>query len=249
MTLEKAKLIEIEWRDAQEEATPKAGTEPLAVQFNPASLKVTYSNQVQTNDQSTSSAMQYVGKGESKLAIELIFDVSGVDATDAKDVRRMTQRVAYFMSTAEDTAGEEPRFTVPGLRFQWGSFFFDGILVSMDETLELWSEDGNPLRATVALNMSQPGIQFKFSANAQATPPPQGAQGTAQSGTQPLTPAKQGDTLQGLVANAGTKADWKTVAARNGIENPRNLAPGTLVNLRGAARASPGGLIRNLPNR
>lgn len=228
MTLEKAKLIEIEWPDGQNEASPKSGVEPVEVQFNPASLKVTYSNQVQTNDQSTSSAMQYVGKGDSKLALDLIFDVSGATATDIKDVRRMTQRVAYFMSTTEDTSGEEPTYTVPGLRFQWGSFFFDGILVSMDETLELWSEDGNPLRATVAISLSQPGIQFKFSKNAKATPPPPGS---TQSGTQPLTPATQGSTLQGIVASAGVKADWKTVASANNIENPRNLAAGTLVNL------------------
>ncbi|MBM0740394.1 hypothetical protein JOY44_01970 [Phormidium sp. CLA17] len=228
MTLEKAKLIEIEWPDGQNEAMPKKGTKPVAVQFNPASLKVAYANQVQTNDQSTSSAMQYVGKGDSKLAVELIFDVSGAAATDVKDVRRMTQQVAYFMSTTEDTSGEAPKYTVPGLRFQWGSFFFDGILVSMDETLDLWSEDGNPLRATVSMNLSQPGIQFKFSVNAKATPPPQGA---TPSGTQPLTAAVQGGTVQGMVASAGIQADWKAVASLNGIENPRNLTPGTLVNL------------------
>jgi hypothetical protein len=45
-----------------------------------------------------------------------------------------------------------------------------------------------------------------------------------------------------MVANVGVKADWKTVAARNGIENPRNLAPGTLVNLRGSVAG--GGLSR-----
>ncbi|MEM6253931.1 MAG: peptidoglycan-binding protein [Cyanobacteria bacterium P01_D01_bin.156] len=238
MALEKAKLIEIEWSDGHNEATPKDGFEPVEVQFNPASLKVSYSNQVQTNDQSTSSTMQYVGKGDSKLAVELLFDVSGAGATDVKDVRRMTQRVAYFMSTSEDTSGEETKYTVPGLRFQWGSFFFDGILGSMDENLELWSEDGNPLRATVSLSMSQPGIQFKFSENTKATPPPQAAPA---SGTQPLTAALQGGTLQGMVSGAGG-ADWKAVAALNGIENPRNLPTGTLVNLNARATVGSGGV-------
>jgi hypothetical protein len=43
-----------------------------------------------------------------------------------------------------------------------------------------------------------------------------------------------------MVANAGIKADWKAIAALNGIENPRNLAPGTLVNLNVSAKVSAG---------
>ncbi len=98
----------------------------------------------------------YVGKGDSKLALELIFDVSGTDSTHDRDVRRMTERVAYFMGTSampgtakvpddKKKKKEKPKFQVPGLRFQWGSFLFDGILLSMNENLELWSETGNPL--------------------------------------------------------------------------------------------------------
>lgn len=230
MTLMKAQLFKIEsWSEGGvDTAEPKPYT---TVQFNPASLKVTFSNQVKTDGQGTGSAMQYVGKGDSKLAAELIFDVSGEDATDARDVRRMTQKVAYFMTPAPAGNDEQdkPQYSVPGLRFQWGSFLFDGILVSMDETLELWSEDGNPLRATVSLSMAQPGIQFQFDKNSKATPPPENK---PQSGTQALTPAEQGDSVQGLVANSKSPADWKTVATANGIENPRNLQPGTLVNLK-----------------
>jgi hypothetical protein len=45
-----------------------------------------------------------------------------------------------------------------------------------------------------------------------------------------------------MVANAGIKADWKAVASLNGIENPRNLPAGTLVNLqvKAGAKASAG---------
>ncbi len=233
MTLAKAKLFEItSWQNG----APKVKNNPrVTVQFNPASLKVSYSNQVQTNDQINSSAIQYVGRGASKLGVELIFDVSGVDATDVKDVRYMTENVAYFMTPIEDTSEGKKQYTVPGLRFQWGSFIFDGILVSMDETLDLWSEDGNPLRATVSLSMSQSGIQFQFSKNSKATPPPNKS---PQSGTQRLIPATQGGTLQNMVAKAGITTDWKAVASLNEIENPRNLVAGTLVNLQGSAKAS-----------
>ena len=67
-TLERAKLIEINWQD---DGTVEVNTNnQTAVQFNPASLKVAFSNQVQTDDQSTGSAMQYVGRGSSGLAVE-----------------------------------------------------------------------------------------------------------------------------------------------------------------------------------
>jgi hypothetical protein len=227
--LEKAKLIEVSWQDDGSVSVNK--DKQTEVQFNPASLKSTFTNQVQTNDQSTGSAMQYVGRGSSKLAVELIFDVSGQNASNTQDVRKITENIATFMKTVKEEAGEETRFKVPGVRFQWGTFFFDGILVSMDETLDLWSEDGRPLRATVALSLSQPGIQFNVLDNPNKTKAPTGA-GGAPAGTTPMTPAPAGSSVQSMVANSGSKADWKAVAELNRIENPRNLTPGTLVNLK-----------------
>ena len=38
-----------------------------------------------------------------------------------------------------------------GCRFEWGSFIFQGVVDSMDETLDYFSEEGVPLRATVSL--------------------------------------------------------------------------------------------------
>lgn len=233
--LEKAKLIEINWQD---DNTVDVNTDnQTEVQFNPASLKVAYANQVQTDDQSTGSAMQYVGRGSSGLTVELVFDVSGADATNTQDVRKMTEKIANFMQTTKEGSGEETRFKVKGVRFLWGSFRFDGILESMDETLELWSEDGRPLRAAVSISLKQPGIHFDFEPNPNATAAPATGNG-APAGTTPLTPAPVGASLQGMVAGAGLKADWKAVAQLNGIENPRNLAAGTLVNLQAGVSAS-----------
>jgi LysM repeat protein len=48
-------------------------------------------------------------------------------------------------------------------------------------------------------------------------------------GTTPLTVTPQGASIQGLAASAGV--DWKTVAAANGIDNPRAVQAGTVVNL------------------
>ncbi|MFQ6027666.1 MAG: hypothetical protein ACE5Q6_09260 [Dehalococcoidia bacterium] len=229
--LERAKLIEINWEG--ETVNPNTKNQ-LEVQFNPASLKTSLANQVQTNDNSTGSAMQYVGRGTSKLTVELIFDVSGENATDTRDVRKMTEKIANFMKTNKEGTGEKTTYKVPGVRFLWGTFLFDGILISMDETLELWSEDGRPLRATVAVNLSQPGIHFNIE-NPDATKSP-AATGSSPPGTTPLTPARTGASIQNMVSNAGIKDDWKAVAQQNGVENPRNVAAGTLVNLQPRGR-------------
>ncbi|GAB3866161.1 hypothetical protein GCM10028801_38060 [Nocardioides maradonensis] len=53
---------------------------------------------------------------------------------------------------------------------------------------------------------------------------------TAGVGTTPLTLTQSGDTVQSLAAR--TSGSWKTVAAANGIDNPRLLPPGTVIDAR-----------------
>ncbi|HXF63266.1 MAG TPA: LysM peptidoglycan-binding domain-containing protein [Caldilineaceae bacterium] len=231
--LTKAKLIEIAWNSSGQ-AEPVPGGIRVTVQFNPASLKVNYANQVQTNDQSSSSAIQYVGQGTSKLSLELIFDVSmplgEPNAPPPNDVRALTDQVARLMKPTPEGQGERSRYAPPGVRFSWGSFLFDGIVESLDETLDLWSEDGRPLRATVSLSLAQQGIFVREATNPDATAPPQ-APGAAPTGAIPLSLARLGDTVQSLAARAGRLADWKQIAAANGIENPRALSPGLPLDL------------------
>ncbi len=44
--------------------------------------------------------------------------------------------------------------------------------------------------------------------------------------------------MQAIAARAGTSVSWKVVAAANGIDNPRILAPGTVLDLTAGASAS-----------
>ncbi len=74
-----------------------------------------------------------------RLALELWFDVAGAREDD---VRRLTRPVAYF-------AG------VPATRFQWGTFRFDGHVEALEESLELFSADGRPLRARLNLTLRE----------------------------------------------------------------------------------------------
>jgi hypothetical protein len=215
------------------------------VQFNPDSLKVSFSNQIvqpnnaggsggSTGDQSNEAARQYVGAGTTKLSFQLWFDVGAQSPDDPQsvtDVRELTKNVAFFITPQRDGN----KFVPPTVSFQWGSFKFDGILDSLDESLEFFSDQGIPLRASMAVNMSQQRIEAfsgqRGSLAASRTPPGATGLGGQAPGTTPVASAPAGSSLQSMAAAAGQGSNWQAIAEANGIENPRLLQPGTLLNL------------------
>jgi len=212
LQLKQAILQEIWWTDKgalQEKGPNGKDGKKFTVQFNPQSLKVNFSNQKAGGEQPKGSSTQFVGKGVTKLTLELWFDISyaqaqgrvqAVAGSQDIDVRSLTQQVAYFMQP-QQVRGKKDIYVPPGIRVSWGTFVFEGVMDSMDETLDLFSTDGLPLRASVK---EAPG-------------------------TQPFEAIPAGRPLQQSAAEAGT--DWRQAALANGIENPRMMSPGALVNL------------------
>ncbi|GGJ33445.1 CIS tube protein [Deinococcus roseus] len=235
--LARAYLIEL---DAQNQE--KADTR-IEVQFNPETLKVTFANQVANQDQGgKQNSPQFVGKGSTKLSLTLYFDVTaelsaGLDSTaqgqgeansGMRDVRRLTRKVAYFITPGEIKQGKDRgKFAPPRARFHWGSFQFDGIMESLEENLEFFSHDGFPLRASLTVSLTQQEIQFQIASNAAAGNPAK--PGAKPAGTRPQTPARQGGNLPQMADQQGLGDDWQGVARGNNIETPRNLKPGQLI--------------------
>ena len=225
--LAKAELVEVVFNEQNEaKVPPKARTVP--VQFNPDSLKVSLSNQVAGADQSGTPALQYVGAGTSKLSFDLWFDVTNPDHNqkpgrkpeDAPDdVRKLTEEVAFFINPKPD-AKDKKKFIPPGVRFQWGTFLFLGIMESLNEELSYFSEDGRPLRAKLSVSLTQRKIQFLFNDVGK---------------DKPQAEAAEDDTVADLAGE-----NWPAVAASNGIENPRFMAPGTVLDMSAAAGLSGG---------
>jgi hypothetical protein len=147
-------------------------------------------------------------------------------------VRKLTRDVIHFMMPRERQEKASPT-APPAVRFQWGSFQFDGLMESLEESLEFFSPDGRPLRASVSLGLSQP--QTQTITILPAGPPGIGG-GLLAPGVAPLATASAGSTVQSIAAAAGGSRDWQDIAAANGIENPRLLAPGQLLDLRARAR-------------
>jgi hypothetical protein len=227
----------------------KSGGQEATVQFNPETLKVTFANQLVQpaggGDQRGQPARQFVGAGTTKLALTLVVDVTAPPYSEQgkKDVRELTQQIAYFITPqAADGSGgggggqsggsSQTQLVPPGVRFLWGSFQFDGMMDSLEENLEYFSADGKPLRATLAVSLSQQKITRFFDPNSATAGSGAGLGGLPPAGTRPLTAAAAGATLQSLADAVGSGTSWQSIASANGIENPRQLGTGQLIDLK-----------------
>ena len=280
LEIQHAKLTEL--KDDLSDVMP--GGKTLTVQFNPESLKLSYANQVKEQPNSSgggggnqsqgSAARQFVGTGTTKLAVQLWFDVAAATSAPfiVDDVRRITAQVLYFFKPKPAAAGarDTSQRTPPGLRFSWGNFLFDGVVESVEESIEFFSAKGEALRASMTLNMIQQDILVPAFTGDGTVP-----------GARPLWPASGGQSLQalqdaakaagaspssggsglgsspaggsggsgsgfggGLSAGFGAGASlglstgaafqsggWQAVALANGIENPRAMPAGQLIDL------------------
>lgn len=247
---ESVKLVKAELRQIDAKFEHEINPEHnVKVQFNPETLKVSFANQIQTpqgaGDQKGSPTQQFVGAGTTKLTLQLWFDVNAPqEGTPVNDVRKMTEKVSYFITPAKDPK-DDKKFIPPAVRFIWGSFQFDGLMESLEESLEFFSNEGIPLRASMTMNLMQQKIdQYKFPAKASEKSKP--------TGTRPLTTAPSGSTVQSLAGNQGKQDDWQSIAAANGIENPRMLQPGLLLDMNAGVGGSIGvsgsvGVSGNVP--
>lgn len=220
--LAKARLIELQ----EDFSAELPGGKAVDVQFNPETMKVSFANQIvqpEGGDQAAGNAgRQFVGAGTTKLAITLWFDVTAMTDAPLDDVRRLTADVVHFITPKPSTA-DATKLAPPGLRFSWGSFLFDGMVESLEETLEFFSPAGKPLRAQVTLAVSQQKIFVaRFEGDGRLGQRP---------GQRPFTPARAGDSLAALAAANGKGGDWQGIAAANGIEDPLRLNPGALIDL------------------
>jgi hypothetical protein len=212
-----AKLEKAQLRELDESLENEVGSTPVTVQFNPETLKVDYANQVKqpegAGDQRGGPSQLFVGAGTTKLTCQLWFDVTapaGDSQPSEDDVRKLTAKVSFFI-TPKEQQGKD-KFVPPGARFLWGSFQFDGIMESVEESLELFSPDGKPLRASVTIAMSQQKILV-------FPPIPPNGKPTPGSKLAPAVPS--GKSVQQVAGK-----NWQSAAARNRIENPRRPPPG-----------------------
>ncbi|MDQ2778748.1 MAG: hypothetical protein M3Y32_04220, partial [Pseudomonadota bacterium] len=137
-----------------------AGGEPFAVQFNPASLEYTVSNEFDDRN-GNNGARQFVKKSSAKLSMALVFDTTD----DGSDVRGQTERLARLMEPAKHGSKQ----FAPKVEFGWGSYRFKGVIEQYKETIDFFSASGVPLRAGLNLTLSAQEVEFQSNKNPNAS--------------------------------------------------------------------------------
>jgi hypothetical protein len=174
------------------------GDEPFEVHFNPTSLQIALANTLD-DSHSGGDRTQFVSKSSAKLTMDLIFDSTDTGA----NVREDTADVAAFM---EATGSDNAHRTPPTVLFEWGAFKFQGIFESYRETIDFFSHDGVPLRASVNLTISRQSVVFDDD-------PPSGD-------TRVDLPPASGNASE-IASRSGNPDAGRDIAAANGLESMR----------------------------
>jgi len=178
----------------------------IDVHFNPATLQLQVSNELK--DTRNNERKQYIAKATAKLTMELQFDTT--DSGD--DVMQTTKKLQLFVAPPLNQQNHQ-QIPPPVVLFEWGRVKFMGIAESYKETIDFFSANGVPLRASVNLTLSRQDQVFDD------------APGSAPQDAGPMdddlaldTPASSASD----VANAGESPEAaRAVAAANGQENLR----------------------------
>jgi hypothetical protein len=217
-TLQKAQLVPID-PNSQQALTDKA----IPVHFNPETLKLSYTVTVKADTASKNSSdqsAQQSSNNSAKLAVDLIFDTTDLfeQQQDEADVRKVVTRkiVDTFVAPPPPTDGAANGKPIPAnpCLFLWGTFQFTGLVDSYNETLEFFSASGVPLRAAVAISLTENRYNI--------TNIPQRVPGQAQ-------PVPPGGQIGSALSAAGIDpTDWRSTALANGMETPRFAASGSI---------------------
>ena len=208
--------------------------EYFEVLYNPASYvqtrQVEYSQIPLMN--SDAPVVQFRSGGAESLTFDLFFDSmsSGMDVggdwnerkeitdngfrssvSNAVDVRKYTSKV--YNLTYVDADKHRP----PELGVTWSSLQFKGYLSSCTQTFTKFSEDGTPVRAILKCTFIESrDVSELFGKKSLQSPD-----------TTKYRTVRQGDSLWAMAANEyGEAAQWRQIAAANGIDNPRLLRTG-----------------------
>jgi len=230
--LEPATLSEI---SADAQAKPVPGTE-LALQFNPASLKLQLANKVEGGDTKGRQTRQYLGKTSTTLTFEVHFDTADDGTTAAPvSVRTKTAMIERFvLPKGKGNTKQAP----PKARFHWQELVFDGIIDDLNIDFDLFASNGTPLRAKMTVSMKEQDAKYQLlesgpgvarGGNAQPVGGGGNGPGTSGGGPQNATAlALGGESAAELAARVGVDPGaWRGLAA--GLDSTLSIGAGASV--------------------
>lgn len=213
--LEKA-LIEVLDREGNRKDPPVE----IPVMFNPTEYSLDKQLNIDQKERpgQTAPTQQFVSGNAESLSTEFFFDTHA----SGKDVRKAyTDHIDSLLVTDEyQTSAEPPE--PPKCRFVWGSLIFNGRLKSAKKTFTMFDRGGVPVRAKVQVVFEGSRILEEESSAAQG-------QSGGGARTHRVT---EGDTLWDIAgAEYGDPQQWRGIADANGVENPRTLQVGDVLEI------------------
>lgn len=192
-----------------------SGTKLFDVHFNPLTLQYTITNTL-ANTGSGNSTKQYTGESTGKLTMDLIFDTT----VTGEDVRLHTVQVARLMEP-----GDNEDKTPPVVEFDWGLYTFSGMVESYRETIDFFSANGVPLRASINLTLSSQDEVFEGGSrddNAGTGGSLTNRAGNNANALQVPSPGSHdGRGVTQTATQAGNPSAARDIATQNGLENMR----------------------------
>ncbi len=219
--------------------------DPVPAQFNPASLRITTTNQFDDG-----SPNQVSKPTSFKLDAELLFDTTETGT----DVHRITRAIRYAaIATGEGAtpaaSGSQSQSADPTAHnshlelvvLTWGTHIYQGYVESLNETLDYFSSDGVPLRSTLQISLKGTTTGFltgRYSDIQNFTDNPVPALPKVVM----TSAAIDKDRVTKVTGGAGDKTTGRGTAALNGIENIRGGAGAGFGASAGAGFAAGGAL-------
>lgn len=193
----------------------------------------------------------FTGGGMTELFLDLLFDVDFVDPNlEVGDVRELTSKIWKLT----ENSAEQGSFGMPSqVRFVWGkSWNIPGVISSISEHLDYFNSDGVPLRSWLRMrflrvieNITEEDLGTPFEPSVAATDENILDQLDFISLAEGQTPADEiednvtthqyvsGERLDQLVRQNygfyGHPSLWRLIASYNGINDPLNIQPGTII--------------------
>lgn len=192
--------------------------EEVPVQYNPPDYSLSKGAQIAeiAIPGIDSPLLQFIRGTNEKLTLKLFFDTTDKQT----DVREETKKFYKLAKMDEIT------HAVPRCRISWGKSGmikgdktdFVGIAENINQNFTLFKSDGTPIRAELELTFRE----YKTLEEQIGKP---------KSYTRTRI-VKRGDTLSSIAGEEyNDPAEWRRIARKNNILNPRVLIPGTIIEI------------------
>jgi hypothetical protein len=210
------------------------GTKSYPVQFNPTELQFEKAAQIaEISIPGLDAPLQQFVRGQAeKLSLELLFDTTenGM-GLNARSVTEETDRIFQLIRV------DPERHAPPVVTFRWKRIAgdalgpetadqkrdsFTGLVESVRQKFTLFSPEGIPLRATVAITLREfRPLDQQLKELKLASPD--------RTHSHVL---RAGETLSQVAATEwGRPEEWRAIAEDNDIEDPRRLTPGAFLRI------------------